>query len=513
MKPLVTRALSRLFDERAVAQCGMSELELMENAGRAATDLLIREQWGGAHAGKRALVVCGTGNNGGDGFVVARQLIARGASAACFLVGSRAKLSKGARANLDAFVGVGGVVQDVEEGALLDDLRAGIEGVDVIVDALFGTGLNRALSGDAVGVIDMLNESSVAKVSLDLPSGLDSDTGNVLGACVNAALTITFGQMKLGLVSPKGAMQSGSVFLADIGVPETLVASPYALIEDSDLLAWLPPRSVDAHKFSVGHVAVIGGSEGKIGAPLMCGEAALRGGAGVVTLLTWERVAHHFESRVRELMVGRIQTDDLEASLDGLLEKKRAIVIGPGLGFDDDAERVVLHVLRTFTGTVVLDADALRAGDGNPEAFAQAEAAVILTPHAGEAARLLGIAAAEVDEDRISAALSLAKRSRSVVTLKGAFTVIATPSGEIRIAAKGSAALATAGSGDVLAGLVGAFATSLPPLDAASAAVQVHARVGEAWERTHDDRGMLAHEIAEGVPGWLGALRRSARLP
>lgn len=508
MKPVATRALSRSFDERSVKEWGVSDLVLMENAGRGATDIIERDWLAGRPGKKRIVLVCGTGNNGGDGFVVARHLLLRGAAPICFIVGSREKMTASTGANLTAFLNVQGDVRDVEPGSLLDEMREHLSRADLVIDALFGTGLDRPLEGDPVGIVDMINEADLPKIALDLPSGLHADTGRVMGACVNASATVAFGHLKLGLCTAVGAAQAGKIDVADIGVPPELLGSPFSLMEDTDVRELLVTRNAAAHKFSAGHVAVIGGSEGKIGAPLMAAEAALRGGAGVVTLGTWDRVAPLLESRVREIMVGKLIGDALEGSIDALLDKKKSVTIGPGLGTDDEAEHAVRNVLRSFAGTVVVDADALRIGEANPEAFANAEGAVILTPHAGEAARILGVTSAEVDEDRLAAALSLAKRARSVVVLKGAHTIIATPSGEVRIAAKGSPALATAGSGDVLSGLIGALAATLTPFDAASVGAHVHARVGEEWEEANGDRGLLAHEIADGTPALLGRLLR-----
>jgi len=382
---------------------------------------------------------------------------------------------------------------------------------DILVDALFGTGLDRAIAEPLLGVVRMMNERSLLTkvVALDVPSGMNADTGSVMGGeAVQADLTVSFAHLKLGHVTGHGAKQCGPVHVVDIGVPAALTKETSALLlESADVRALITKRELDAHKYRAGHVAVMAGSEGKVGAALLSALGALRGGAGAATILTWPEAARALEARVVEVMVARLESIEPKA-IDALLASKRAVVIGPGFGTNDDAKAVAKHVLASFHahGAIVVDADAISHHAGAPEGFAVAGGRAILTPHAGELGRLPGKTSEEIEADRFAAARDAAKRANAVVLLKGAYSVIAAPDGRVVVSGSGSAALATAGSGDVLAGLIGALACTLPPFEAAYAGAFLHGVSGTAWEKEHGDRGLLASEIAEGLPSVLGAL-------
>ena len=512
MMPVLSRAQARAFDAQATGARAVPGIVLMENAGRGATDVIVSELLGGRASASRITVVCGTGSNGGDGFVVARRLVTMGARVRAVLVGEKSKVAGDARVNLDAFIGIGGDVCEVALASDLQALRDRLESVHAIVDALFGTGLNRALAAPLVDVVHAMNAASAPRVALDVPSGLDADTGAALGAVVNAALTITFAHYKLGLLTPQGARCSGRLFVADIGLPADLSAiAPAAhLIERRDVARLLAERPIDAHKGSAGHLLAMAGSPGKIGAALMVAHGAMRAGAGLATIATWPDAAVAIESRVVEIMTSRLSPDDLPARIDQLLEGKGAVVIGPGFGLCDDARTAVAHVVAAAKVPVVIDADALTLYAGRPEAFASAHAA-ILTPHPGEMARLLETTIGLVEADRFAAARSLAHRAHATVVLKGAHTIVAAHDGRLVINSSGTPALATAGSGDVLSGIVGALACTLDPFDAACVGAYLHGLAGEAWSEKNGDRGLLASEIADQLPAVVAALAREHR--
>ena len=524
MKPALSRAQMRDFDAHLIG-CKVPGLVLMENAGRGAADVIEREALGGDARGRRVVVVCGGGNNGGDGFVVARLLRARGGEVAVFSTVEPERLRGDARTNHDAFVGVGGAVQLLPPGGDGGALIAAIAGASAVVDALFGTGLERPIVGDVARVVGWINAGGATRVAIDLPSGVDADTGATLGVCVRADVTVTFAHPKLGLLTPHGALAAGALHVVDLGVPSLLgpaLAPAAEILERGDVGRRIPPRALDAHKHRAGHVGVLAGSGGKTGAALMVARAALRAGAGLATIATWEDSAAEMRSRVTEEMVATLARGaGLGASLDEALAGKRALVVGPGFGTGDDARAAVTALLARWKGPALYDADALTIFAGNPEAFAGAAVPCVLSPHAGEAARLLGTTSEAVEQDRFAAAQTLATRARAVVVLKGAYTLVAAPEGDAgggtlrlspgaRVAVNPSAcpALATAGSGDTLAGLVGAMLCALPPFDAACAAVFIHAAAAEAWSAKHGDRGLLASEIADGVPDVLAALSR-----
>jgi hydroxyethylthiazole kinase-like uncharacterized protein yjeF len=503
MVPVLSRAQIRELDAHAV-RSGVPSLLLMENAGRGATDVLVRELLGGQARGVRALVVAGTGNNGGDGLVVARQLAARGAFPTVFLAGDAAGASSDTRANIEAWRGLGGTLLEVPEEGSLAGLIDGMAGADVVVDALFGTGLGRAVDGWYAQIIETINRSKAPRFALDVPSGLDVDTGACLGVAVQATVTATFAHHKLGLLTPNGALFGGKVHVVDIGVPGFVgsVGTCAQRLEPADVRGWTGPRAPGAYKGSAGHVLVVAGSPGKVGAPQLVARGAMRAGAGLCTIATWPAAAQAIESHVLEAMTARLEQDDLTGSIDRALEGKQGVVVGPGLGLEEEARTVVEYLLASWRGPVVVDADALTMFAGRPSVLL-ATKNPILTPHAGEMGRLLGKTARQVEDDRFRAARELVAVTGAVVVLKGAHTIVAAPDARLAVCPVACPALATAGSGDLLGGIIAAMACSLESFEAACAGVMLHAMSGEAWSRARggSDRGLLASEIADGLPG------------
>jgi len=511
--PVLSRAQMRAYDAHAAGACTVPSLILMENAGRGVADVMGREL--AITRASRFVVVCGSGNNGGDGFVVARHLVTRGSTVDVHRVGSVAKLSADARVNHDALAGLGVSIKEVGEDT--GPLRADLSCCDAAVDALFGTGLDRPIVGAHALVVEAINQCKKPVVSVDVPSGLDADTGVPLGAVVKAAFTVTFALYKLGLLTPSGAGSAGKVHVVDIGVPPSLVdhvGHSAFLLEPSDVARAVSPRIVSAHKGGAGHVAIFAGSSGKVGAALMAARAALRAGAGVVTVATWPESADAVEGRLVEAMTARLERGNLVASVDKILEGKRAVLVGPGFGTDDDARVVVEHILETWQGPSVVDADALGMFEGRPEVFASSRGAAVLTPHPGELGKLLSLGARQIEEDRFGAIAAAVARARSVVVLKGAHTLICAPDECTVINATGNAALATAGAGDILSGILGALVCTLDPFEAAWVGVHLHGMAADTWRDLHADRGLLAHEVADLVPDAMAALARAhARCP
>ncbi|MGA3121264.1 MAG: NAD(P)H-hydrate dehydratase [Polyangiaceae bacterium] len=501
MLPVLSRAQVRDFDAHAISKCHVPSLLLMENAGAGAAEVLVREALSGSSRGARVVVVCGTGNNGGDGLVVARHLSVRGASPVVFLVGDILRVSPDAAANLAAWRGVGGDVRELAPGARVSGLAQAIADADVVVDALFGTGLDRPIEGWLAEVVDAINRATAPRFALDVPSGLDADTGAAPGAAVEAQVTATFAHHKLGLLTPNGSRLSGRVHVVGLGVPASLVGhvgSSAQLLEKSDIARWYGRRTPGTYKNAAGHVLVVAGSPGKVGAPQLVAHGAMRAGAGLTTIATWPESARAIESRLLEVMTARIDRADTGASLDAILKDKDAVVVGPGLGLDDDSRLLVEYVLATWRGPIVVDADALSMFAGRPTTFMAAKNA-ILTPHPGELGRLLDRSAAQVDSDRFRAARELVAATGAVVVLKGAHTVIASPDARLAVTPVACPALATAGAGDLLGGIIGALACSLPLFEAACTGVMLHALAGEAWSQAHGgaDRGLLASEIGD----------------
>jgi NAD(P)H-hydrate epimerase len=503
-EPILDAERMRAYDAHAIEECAVPSVVLMENAGRGATDVVYEHESLGP-----VIVVCGTGNNGGDGFVVARHLLARGVHAEVVLLGAPEKTKGDAKLNLEALLGLGGRVEVVADDAL-SGLEMSLETAALVVDAIFGTGLSRAVEGRYARVIEAMNATEAPRVALDIPSGIDATTGAVLGVAIEADATVTFGRYKSGLFQAGGVTHSGEVTLAGLGIPDAAILDEVgheaALIDALEVADDLGTRPPDAHKYRAGSVLAVAGSVGKLGAALLVARGILRSGAGIATIGTWPEAARALSGRVDEAMTTAIDPDDFEASLERAFEKRAAVAIGPGLGTDERAKELCDCVVLGFEGPAVVDADAITCFAGRPEALREAKGPRVLTPHAGELGRLLGRSSSEIEGHRFAAARDAAKRTGCTVVLKGPHSVIAT-AGRLDVCGEGNAALGTAGSGDVLTGVTAAMLCQLPAHEAARAAVLLHARTADLWvAETGADRGMLASEIADGIPYALASL-------
>jgi NAD(P)H-hydrate epimerase len=516
MLPLLSAQQMRAYDRHATDVHAVPSLELMENAGRGAAEV-VAELLGvdmkspsaaSATAPARVIVVAGAGNNGGDGFVVARRMIGAGVPVKTFLAVPADKLRGDALANHQALVDAGGSI-----ATLVDDtapLAQALESASIVVDALFGTGLDRDIVGFLAQVVGSINAARCTKVALDLPSGLHADTGRVLGVCVQADYTVTFAHRKLGLCTPRGAVHAGKVSVVDIVEPTAPSATGIAaeLLENADVASRLRPRAGTAHKSSAGRVLVVAGSPGKLGAALLSAHGAQRAGAGLVTIATSPASADSLDQRVLEAMTARIDAAAPEASLTQSLKPMSAAVVGPGLGLDDAARRLVDAVVLGWDGPKVIDADAISHFAGRAAELQKAKQ-VVLTPHAGELGRLLGVPYAEVDDDRFGAVARAVELTGAVVLLKGRYTIVGAPGALPVVNPTGGPALATGGSGDVLSGIIAALCCELPPREAAFVGAYLHGAAADAWSlaRNGADRGLLAHEIGDQLPAVLGGLR------
>ncbi len=508
MKPVLTRAEVRELDRRATAEASVPSLELMENAGHGATELLL-ERFPDA---RRVVIVCGAGNNGGDGFVVARLSKTKGRDVQVLLVGDAEKLGGDALQNYRAWIDTGGHLTNIDAGSL-DALDAALAEAGVVVDALFGTGLDRELTGVARDVVTRLNAADKPILSLDLPSGLDADRGVPLGVAVRATVTATFAQKKRGLCTPHGAEHAGEVRVVPIGIPEEIearVGSGAVELERADVRSLVTARGPSSHKGSSGRVLILAGSPGKIGAALLVAHGALRAGGGLVTLAAEPGTASVFEQRVLEAMTARLDPAAPERSLDALLEKTDVVALGPGLGLDAFARRVVDHVALGWAGRVVLDADGITSFAERSGELAKARGKLVLTPHPGELARLLGGTVAEIEADRFGAVERAVARTGQTVLLKGASTLVAAPGEKISVNPTGNALLATGGAGDVLCGVIAALLVGSEPYCAARAGAYLHGAAADLLvTELAVERGVLAHEVADAVPrAFAAALAR-----
>jgi NAD(P)H-hydrate epimerase len=510
MLPVLSAQQMRAFDRHASDVLGVPSLELMENAGRAAAEGILRLLPPNPSRPPRVVVVAGAGNNGGDGFVVARRLLGAKLPVETFLALPVAKLSGDALTNYQALVEAGATVTELEADTA--PLASALQTADLVVDALLGTGLDRDVSGFLAQVIEVINAAASHKVALDLPSGLHSDTGRVLGVAVHADHTFTFAHPKLGLCTPRGSAYAGRLEVCDIVESTDPSATGFSarIVEDADVAARLPARASTLHKSSAGRVLIVAGSPGKLGAGLLSAHGAQRAGAGLVTIATSPAAADALDHRVLEAMTARIDPAAPAESLKQLLEKCNAAVVGPGLGLDAAARRVVDALVFEFDGPKVLDADAISHFAGRAAELTKARG-VVLTPHAGELGRLLGIDYEQVEDDRFGAVARAVELTSAVVLLKGRYSIIGAPETLPFVNPTGGPVLATGGSGDVLSGIIAALACELEPLTAAFVGAYLHGAAADAWAEAHDsDRGMLAHELADELPRALGVVRARA---
>lgn len=506
MRPVLSAEQMRAFDRRATEVLGVSSLTLMEHAGRGATEVIL--SWydrGGVIA--PCVIVAGGGNNGGDGLVVARRLLAADIEIETFLAVPSAKLAGDALVNHGALLSAGGKVTELAGSVTL--LEQALARAGLVVDALFGTGLDRDITGFLAQVVEVMNAAACAKLALDLPSGLHADSGRVLGSCVRAQRTVTFAHPKLGLCTPRGAAHAGAVDVKGIGVPDDPSATGWSaeLTEAQDVRRLLASRAETLHKSSAGRVLVVAGSPGKLGAALLSARGAQRAGAGLVTITTSAQTADALDQRVLECMTARVDAGSPEKSLEQLLSPCDAVVVGPGLGLDERARRWVDAVVMGWDGPKVVDADAITHFAGRAAELQQTRG-VVLTPHAAELGRLLGVGYEEVEDDRFAAVARAVELTGAVVLLKGRFSVIGAPQSLPALNPTGGPVLATGGSGDVLSGIIAALCCSLAPREAALAGAYWHGAAADAWAQARGtDRGLLAHEIADELPATLGRLR------
>lgn len=487
-------ATSRDMDRQTIEEVGLPGRVLMELAG-AGTARLIRERLGGRPG--RATVLCGPGGNGGDGYVIARHLMSAGWQTRCVSMVGAGGLRGDAAANHAAYVALGGSVHEI--GARLTPRMSGWLGhADVIVDALLGTGQDRPVDGAVAELVNTANEKDHGqRVSVDVPTGVDADTGAALGPAFQADFTATYGLSKIGLHQHPGAGLAGEVRVVDIALPLSVVegvGAPWRLASEQAVTGWLPTRPVDGHKGAFGHVGIVGGAPGMEGAAVLAATAALRAGAGLVT---WNRPGPMREVPYPPEVMTHLSDDSLD-------ERPTVWVVGPGLG-TAQRDRLLDAALAT-DAPAVLDADALNMlaarGESTPLPGA------VLTPHPGEAGRLLGRPAAEVQANRPGAAAELADRFGATVILKGAATVIASPGLPGVIVPIADAALSTGGSGDVLAGVVGGLrAQGCCAHRAAVVGAWLHAAAGSRLGAQRGHQGVLAGEIADAIPAVVGDLR------
>ncbi len=499
LEPVYDAAGMRAADSWAIEQRGIPSLELMETAGSAVAEA-AREMAGTGPA----RVVCGKGNNGGDGLVAARRLADTGFEVEALLLWPADELSPDASANLARLEGSS--VREVGGNALAGALA----GSGVVVDAIFGTGFSGAPRAPADGAIEAINGSGAPVVAADVPSGVDASTGEAEGVAIQARITVSFHAAKLGHWIAPGKAHTGELRVAEIGIPADAPSEPAGGVIGDGVLGLAPHREPNSTKFDSGEVVVVGGSRGLTGAVCMAAEAATRAGAGYATVAVPADLEPIFEVKLTEVMSrgfagaeGRLASGSAEAILEAA-HRAAAVVLGPGLGRDADSLELARELARNVPVPLLVDADGLNAHAERLELFAERTVPTVLTPHGGELGRLLGRDSGHVAEHRLACAREAAARSGAIVVLKGDDSIVAAGD-RLAVARGGSPALATAGTGDVLSGTIGALlARSSEPFEATCAGVHAHQRAGRiAAERIGSVESVVATDVIAALPAAL----------
>ncbi|MHB8155870.1 MAG: NAD(P)H-hydrate dehydratase [Desulfocucumaceae bacterium] len=506
----VTAKEMREIDRKAINDFKIPGIVLMENAGRRVVEAAVDKL--GTVQGRTVTVFAGKGNNGGDGLVAARHLLNMGADVKVLLLESPGGIAGDAAVNLEIWRRLGQKVFTVTQKDDFNAVRLFLVKTDIIIDAIYGTGFKGRVKDYAGRIIEAVNACGRPVISVDIPSGLEADTGKVSGPCIRANITVTFGLPKLGLLLEPGASYVGELRVADISLPAALLedeALKYNLIDGDLVRGWLPFRPNSSHKGDYGRVLVIGGCRGMAGAACLAAEAALRAGAGLVTLAVPEAIYGPVASKLTEVMVvpvastaeGTLSGEAL-ADLGGLLEKADVLVLGPGLSTHPETMEAVREIVAFANIPVVLDADGLNAFSGHPELIKKAKAPMVLTPHPGEMSRLTGLSIEALQGNRLEEAAFRSSAWGVVLVLKGARSLVATPDATIHINPSGNPGMATGGSGDVLTGVIAGLAAQGMELGrAAAAGVYLHGIAGDVAALERGMMGLVAGDILSALPG------------
>jgi hydroxyethylthiazole kinase-like uncharacterized protein yjeF len=511
---LVTAQQMRSLDNTAINTYKVPSLDLMENAGRKSVEVMLDRY--GDPLGKTVAIFVGPGNNGGDGLVITRLLASRLARPVVFLLIPADKLKGDSAHNYSRLLELPVKIIEVTDGKSLHEETAILANCWAVVDGIFGTGLTREITGTFAAAIRVINEATCPIVAVDIPSGINTDNGETLGCSVQADITVTFGQAKIGQVTHPGRECTGFLEVVDIGIPEKAVNEADIRLEllESTVGKWLPARLPTAHKGTFGHLLIVAGSIGKTGAALLCGSGGLRSSAGLVTLCIPYELNSIIESGLWEAMTvplqstaqGILSIEDFTVITD-TLQEKQAIVVGPGIGTADETAELIEKLYCEIETPMLVDADGLNILAADPTLLKKAPGPRILTPHPGEMARLTGLTTSTILENRLEITKDFAVKHNVHIVLKGSDTLVCDPKGNMAVNPTGNPGMAVGGMGDVLAGLIGGFLSQgLSPWQASCLGVYSHGLAGDRLAE-ETSAGYLASELAEQLPFILEDLR------
>ncbi len=512
---LLTAKEMRRMDEMTIETFGLPGRVLMENAGRGATRVIL-ESFPDIYAGDVA-VVAGSGNNGGDGFVIARYLVQAGVNVTVYLLAERKKVRGEALANLELLSALDVEVVELSNENAFIRHKADMGKNNLWVDAILGTGLTDTVKGYFQSIIGYINNHPSPVFAVDIPSGLSSETGTPCGAAIRADVTATFAFAKIGHILMPGAGFTGRLHIIDIGIPPYVVehvGPRQHLSRLAEIRTSMKSRPLQAHKGTTGHLAVAAGSPGKTGAAAMTAMSALRCGAGLVTMAVPKSINTAIEALACEAMSvpmddngDGILTNAMLNDILSILEEKRCLAVGPGIGTDGRTRKLVENLVSRSPVPLVIDADGLNCIASNPEILKEKKADAVLTPHPGEMARLTGIDTGQVQKDRVGCARNLAQSLQVHVVLKGARTVIALPDGRVHVNPTGNPGMASGGMGDILTGMIAGFITQGYTTRAAlRIAVYLHGAAADMLYRQRATYGYLATDVMNTIPDTIQAV-------
>ncbi len=511
---LVTAETMRELDRITIEEKNIDSIELMENAALGVAEKVLRES---IHRPlKRGLIICGKGNNGGDGIAVARLLASEGLHLTLFLLGKGSELKGDPAVNFNRLPPEV-LLKEIEDADQLKNAIEAEDEIDFVVDAIIGTGMTGEITGLPRNAIELVNSLGKPVFAVDIPTGVNADTGGLLGDAVKADFTITFGLPKVGLYLYPGADRVGEIIVVDIGIPDDVLDSityPIQITEPSWATDKIKPRKKDTHKVDYGRLLVVAGKTGMLGAAYLVCQGALRAGVGLVTAAVIAEDYPILAGKLVEGMTRPVSTGPRgtfhPASIDDmtdLLDTADAIAVGPGMGTEEEAVEFLERLLTVYKGPVVIDADGIKNLKGLENLLSDRELPGVITPHPGEFSALTGMRKEDILSDRIRAASDLSGKLNAAVVLKGAQTVITEPGGSTRINLTGNPGMATAGSGDVLTGVIaGLLAQGYPPFDASTLGVFLHGLAGDLACVEMGEMSLIASDLVNYLPkafAWL----------
>lgn len=494
------------IDRKAIDEYGIPSIVLMENAGKVVVDeiLKMRDQY------QKVVIVCGPGNNGGDGFVIARHLYNLGVTVKVFVVGEISELNHDAMLNYSILKKLEFKIDEINDDTSMLAFERFLRPGNLIVDAIFGTGMSREVGGIYLRVIEAINEMAHQVLSVDLPSGIDGNTGHVLGTAIEADKTVALVIPKVGNILFPGSDYNGEVIIKGIGVPDVIierVGIKYNLITEDIIAPLVPHRKRNSHKGDYGKGQIVAGSIGMAGAAILACRAALRSGMGLLKLYIPESLNTLITTSIPEVIT--VPLSEVRRGVIGITNFQRiiedccwpdVIAIGPGCGVNAEISELIKRLLNESEVPLVIDADGINALSKSLHWLENKKCPVVLTPHVGEMSRLTGLSAEEINGDPIGTAIRFSKQWKTVTVLKGARSVVATPEGEVFVNTNGNSGMATAGSGDVLTGVITSMiAQGLDPVGASVLGVYLHGRAGDIMVAERGEHGLLAGDLVLGL--------------